>query len=87
MFAALKALAGKVITYLGKVSLPAIVQFEGTTLIGDLVTDVGTLLGGVTQWATSIVTWIIGNQMARLFLAIMLLMLGIHFVKSFIRTA
>lgn len=67
--------------------LPAVVQFEGSTLIGDLITDTGSLLTGVVNWGTQITTWIAGNAMARMFLAIMLLMLGIHFVKSFIRTA
>lgn len=68
-------------------ALRAITQFEGTSLIGDLVTDTGSLLTGVVSWGTQITTWIAGNPMARLFLAIMLLMLGLHFVKSFIKTA
>lgn len=86
MFAAVKAFLAKAVGVFGKMSIANVTLAEAT-LIGDLVTDVTSLLGGVTSWATSIVTWIIGNEMARLFLAIMLLMLGIHFVKSFIRTA
>lgn len=63
-----------------------IVLAEGTGLSG-LLSDGSSILASLTNWATTITTWIYGNEMARLFLAIMLLMLGLHFVKSFIRTA
>lgn len=63
------------------------VLFEGETGLSGLLSDGSTILASLTTWATSITTWIFGNEMARLFLAIMLLMLGLHFVKSFIRTA
>lgn len=60
---------------------------ESSTGLSGLLSDGTTILTSLTTWATSITTWIFGNEMARLFLAIMLLMLGLHFVKSFIRTA
>ena len=62
------------------------VLFSSTPL-EDTLSDGSTILTSITNWATSITTWIFGNPMARMFLAIMLIMLGLHFVKSFIRTA
>lgn len=55
--------------------------------LSGLLSDGSTILSSLTTWATSITTWIFSDDMARLFLAIMLIMLALHFVKSFIRTA
>lgn len=63
------------------------VLFEGETGLSGLLADGTSILTSLTTWATSITTWIFGNPMARMFLAIMLIMLALHFVKSFIRTA
>ena len=63
------------------------VLFSSDTGLSGLLSDGTTILTSLTTWATSITTWIFGNAMARLFLAIMLIMLALHFVKSFIRTA
>ena len=71
--------------FLALTKLP--VLFSTTTPLDDTLSDGSTILSSLTQWATSITTWIFGNPMARMFLAIMLIMLGLHFVKSFIRTA
>lgn len=52
-----------------------------------IITAAGSILTALTGWATSITTWLIADPMAVMFLAIMFVMLGLHFVKSFIRTA
>lgn len=69
------------------VNIPVHVLNEGNTALSELLADATTILTSIITNATSITTWILGNPMARLFLAIMLLMLALHFVKSFIRTA
>ena len=52
-----------------------------------IITAATSILTALTGWATSITTWLIADPMAVMFLAIMFVMLGLHFVKSFIRTA
>lgn len=63
------------------------VLFETGTGLSGLLSDGTSILSSLTTWASSITSWIFGDPMARMFLAIMLIMLGLHFVKSFIRTA
>lgn len=52
-----------------------------------IITAAGTLLTSLITWAGNITSFLIADDMAVMFLAIMFVMLGVHFVKSFIRTA
>lgn len=52
-----------------------------------IITAAGTLLTSLITWAGNITAFLISDDMAVMFLAIMFVMLGVHFVKSFIRTA
>ena len=63
------------------------ILLDTPTPLETIITAAGTVLSSLTTWATSITSWLIADPMAVMFLAIMFVMLGLHFVKSFIRTA
>ena len=63
------------------------IMMEGETGMAAIITAASSVLTALTGWATQITTWLIADPMAVMFLAIMFVMLGLHFVKSFIRTA
>lgn len=60
---------------------------EEVTGLAAIIQAAGQVLTALTGWATSITSWLIEDDMAVMFLAIMFVMLALHFVKSFIRTA
>lgn len=49
-----------------------------------IFTAVSTLITNVLQWCTSITTWILGDDLAVMFFAIMFLMLAIHVINSLV---
>lgn len=63
------------------------ILLEGETPLQIIISSAGTVLSSLTSWASQITAWLIADPMAVMFLAIMFVMLGLHFVKSFIRTA
>lgn len=64
-----------------------IVLLEGETGMTAILTAAGSLLTQLITWAGSITSFLISDSMAVMFLAIMFVMLAVHFVKSFIKTA
>lgn len=72
---------------LSLVSLGTPVLMEGETGMTAIITAAGSLLTSLVSWAGSITAFLISDPMTVMFLAIMFVMLGVHFVKSFIKTA
>lgn len=58
---------------------------ESTTFLSTLISLITQLITGLTGWMTSFTTWIKGDEVALLFIGIMLMMLAVHLIKSFIR--
>ena len=59
---------------------------EGSTsLLASLIADAQTLLQGFITGAGNIITFLIGNELTRLFLALTLVIMIIAFVKHFVR--
>lgn len=64
-------------------TLPAVAEIDANiTGFFDIVTA---LITQILTWLTSMTTWIMGNNLASLFFAIMLLMLAIHVLHSLIK--
>lgn len=57
---------------------------EPSTPMTDIYSVVTALIRQLTSWATSLTTWILGDDLAQLFLGIMLLMLTIHIIHSLV---
>lgn len=57
---------------------------EPATGMAAIITAVGTLLSGITGWLTSLTTWILGDNLAIMFYAIMFVMLALHVLYSLI---
>lgn len=57
---------------------------EPTTGMAAIISAVGTLLTGITGWLTSLTTWILGDNLAIMFYAIMFVMLALHVLYSLI---
>lgn len=60
---------------------------EEVSALSTILTDVGTIISSLTQWMTSLTTWVLGDTLARMFFAIMFIMLALHVIKSLIAGA
>lgn len=64
-------------------ALPAVAEIDSN--ISGFFDIVTALITQILSWLTSMTTWIMGNNLASLFFAIMLLMLAIHVLHSLIK--
>lgn len=64
-------------------ALPAAAEIDSN--ISGFFDIVTALITQILSWLTSMTTWIMGNNLASLFFAIMLLMLAIHVLHSLIK--
>lgn len=57
---------------------------EATTGMSAILTAVGTIIQNLTGWLSSFTSWILSDDLAIMFFAIMFLMLGIHVLNSLV---
>ena len=70
---------------IGLLNLPVFADVTIDSNISGFFDIVTALITQVLAWLTSMTTWIMGNSLASLFFAIMLLMLAIHVLHSLIK--
>lgn len=64
-------------------ALPTVAEIDSN--ISGFFDIVTALITQILTWLTQMTTWIMGNNLASLFFAIMLLMLAIHVLHSLIK--
>lgn len=68
--------------------LPVIALFEGATpSITDITGQVGSVLTAVVGWMSSITSWIVGDPLALLFFALMLILFAVKMVLTLVHNA
>lgn len=55
--------------------------------MSEILGTAGTILQNVTSWMTSLTTWIVGDQLAMLFLGMMLILFGVKLVLTLTKRA
>ena len=64
-----------------------IVLFEGQTGIALILSTAGTILTSILTFLSQLTTWILGDDIAVMFFAIMIIMLALHVLKSLVKGA